>query len=108
MNGRKVIPTITALLAILFSPVLLAVLLGTGAILFIVLAAVLCPGFSARVSSDCGDCHSQVCPMALMLIMFVVFPLGIASVYLIKRRGNLRHRCYRTAVPNKAVQVTAR
>jgi len=46
--------------------------------------------------------------MALMLIMFVVFPLGIASVYLIKRRGNLRHRCYRTAVPNKAVQVTAR
>ena len=82
--------TVMALLAILFSPVLLAVLLGSGAILFVLLATVLCPGFGAKVSGECQNCHAEACPMALMLIMFVAFPLGLVSIYLFKRRRRSR------------------
>lgn len=68
--------------ALLLSPVLLA----PAALIFVILAIIICPGVTAKPIVGCQDCDSNLCPWALAILLFVALPLAIVSVYLFRRR----------------------
>ena len=77
---------IMGLLATLFSPVLLAAVLGLTALAFFFAANQICSGISAIRTPDCRNCESDVCEILLVVAMFVLAPLSLGALYWLKRR----------------------
>jgi hypothetical protein len=78
----KVVTFIMGAFALFLSPVLLA----PTALVFVILAIIICPGVRATTVVGCQNCESNVCPWALAILLFVALPLAIVSVYLFRRR----------------------
>jgi hypothetical protein len=82
MPSSKVTTTIMGILAVLFSPVLLA----CATVLFIIVGMLICPGITDKHVVGCENCESQVCPITLLILMFVALPLGIFCGYRLRKR----------------------
>lgn len=91
MLRQKATTVSLGLLALLFSPILLAVVL----FLFAVAAIVLCPETRARrvtaESGGCIDCDSYACPAVVAIVMFG-FPVLLLIGGLVYRRLQLHSR----------------
>jgi H+/Cl- antiporter ClcA len=77
----------TVVLGILAMPAILAV----AALVFLVLAVLICPGVRDMPTADCKDCNSIWCPIVLAALIFVALPLALLSLYISARRKG-RHR----------------
>ena len=76
---------IIAILALLIVVPFLPFIVGMSVVM-------LCPSIRTDLSPGCQSCHSELCPILVLVIMsliLIVLPLTVLGVYLLKRRKAL-------------------
>ena len=82
MLSRGTTTVIIAILALLIAVPFLPFILGMSVVM-------LCPSTRTDVSPGCQGCHSELCPILVLVIMsliLIILPLTVLGVSLIKRR----------------------
>jgi hypothetical protein len=91
-QSRNVMGLVTAALAVLLLPVLVASA-GLVALLFYLFVAVpLCPRLApspAESIGTCANCFDRLCLAAVGLTLFVLLPLAVASFFTYRKRSRL-------------------
>jgi hypothetical protein len=92
MPSRNVMGIIMGAFAVLLFPVLLAAAAIFALLLFLFVSVQFCPRITAATSrgiGTCAQCYTDLCPLLVGLFMFVILPLGLTVVIILRRRSRL-------------------